>query len=140
MEMAFKPLMKPVPPLAEAMRPANLDDVVGQVHLLSPNRPLRLAFESGRLHSFTLFGPPGVGKTSIGKLAVLASNAEFNLISAAIAGVKEIRQAVEDAQQALDECGKSTVLFIDEIHSFNSNHESKCGFFMGKIAWPVRGG
>jgi putative ATPase len=121
--MAFNPSIKPTAPLADAMRPVSLDEVVGQTHLLGRNRPLRLAFESGHLHSFILWGPPGVGKTSIGKLAAQASNAEFNLISAAIAGVKEIRQAVEQAQADLDEKGKSTVLFIDEIHSFNKTQQ-----------------
>lgn len=121
--MAFNPTVKPIAPLADAMRPQTLNDVVGQTHLLGENKPLRLAFDSRRLHSFILWGPPGVGKTSIGKLAAQYSDSEFNIISAAIAGVKEIRKAVEDAEAALNDHGRTTVLFIDEIHSFNKTQQ-----------------
>lgn len=121
--MAFNPTVKPTAPLADSMRPQSLDEVVGQTHLLGADKPLRLAFDSHRLHSFILWGPPGVGKTSIGKLAALASDSEFSIISAAIAGVKEIRKAVEDAETALESHGKTTVLFIDEIHSFNKTQQ-----------------
>ncbi len=110
---------KPVPPLAELLRPAGLDDVVGQRHLLGPGKPLRLAFEAGKLHSFILWGPPGVGKTTLGRLAASAANSKFIALSAVLAGVKDIRQAIDDAQDALDRYGKSTVLFVDEIHRFN---------------------
>lgn len=121
--MPFAPSKNPTPPLAEALRPSSLDGVVGQSHLLGPDKPLRLAFESGRLHSFILWGPPGVGKTTIGKLAAMSSDSEFSMISAAVAGVKEIRKAVEDAQAALQQHGRTTVLFIDEIHSFNKTQQ-----------------
>ena len=110
---------QPQPPLAELLRPKSLDDVVGQRHLLGPGKPLRLAFEAGKLHSFILWGPPGVGKTTLGRLAASASNSKFIAISAVLAGVKDIRQAIDDAQAALDQYGKSTVLFVDEIHRFN---------------------
>lgn len=110
---------QPKPPLAELLRPKTLDDVVGQRHLLGLGKPLRLAFEAGKLHSFILWGPPGVGKTTLGRLAANATNSKFIAISAVLAGVKDIRQAIDDAQDALDRYGKSTVLFVDEIHRFN---------------------
>jgi len=110
---------QPKPPLAELLRPKSLDDVAGQRHLLGPGKPLRLAFEAGKLHSFILWGPPGVGKTTLGRLAASAANSKFIAISAVLAGVKDIRQAIDDAQAALDRNGKSTVLFVDEIHRFN---------------------
>jgi putative ATPase len=109
----------PKPPLAELIRPKTIDEVVGQRHLLGPGKPLRLAFEAKKLHSFILWGPPGVGKTTLGRLAASATNANFIAISAVLAGVKDIRQAIEDAQAALDRDGKATVLFVDEIHRFN---------------------
>jgi len=109
----------PKPPLAELIRPQTLDEVVGQQHLLGPGRPLRLAFEAKKLHSFILWGPPGVGKTTLGRLAARATNSQFIAISAVLAGVKDIRQAIEAAQEALDREGRSTVLFVDEIHRFN---------------------
>lgn len=110
---------EPRPPLAERIRPRTIDEVVGQRHLLGPGKPLRLAFEAKKLHSFILWGPPGVGKTTLGRLAASATNSNFIAISAVLAGVKDIRQAIEDAQVALDRGGKATVLFVDEIHRFN---------------------
>ena len=109
----------PKPPLAELIRPKTINEVVGQQHLLGPGKPLRLAFESKKLHSFILWGPPGVGKTTLGRLAASVTNANFIAISAVLAGVKDIRQGIEDAQAALDREGKATVLFVDEIHRFN---------------------
>ncbi len=109
----------PKPPLAELLRPKTIDEVVGQRHLLGSGKPLRLAFEAKKLHSFILWGPPGVGKTTLGRLAASATNAKFISISAVLAGVKDIRQAIEDAQGALNREGKATVLFVDEIHRFN---------------------
>lgn len=109
----------PKPPLAELLRPRSIDEVIGQRHLLGPGKPLRMAFEAKKLHSFILWGPPGVGKTTLGRLAASATNANFIAISAVLAGVKDIRQAIEDAQNALDRDGRGTVLFVDEIHRFN---------------------
>jgi putative ATPase len=113
----------PKRPLAELLRPATLDEVVGQSHLLGPGKPLRMAFEAGKLHSFILWGPPGVGKTTLGRLAASATRSRFIAISAVLAGVKDIRLAIEAAQEALDRSGTSTVLFIDEIHSFNKSQQ-----------------
>lgn len=110
---------KPKPPLAELLRPKTLDEFVGQRHLLGPGKPLRLAFEAGKLHSFILWGPPGVGKTTLGRLAASATDSRFIAISAVLAGVKDIRQAIDEAQAELDNHGRSTVLFVDEIHRFN---------------------
>ncbi|KFG98469.1 recombination factor protein RarA [Burkholderia paludis] len=110
---------RPTPPLAELVRPATLDDFVGQQHLLGPGRPLRLASDAGKLHSFILWGPPGVGKTTLGRLAANVTRSRFIAVSAVLAGVKDIRQAIDDAQAALDSHGQPTVLFIDEIHRFN---------------------
>ena len=109
----------PKPPLAELIRPRTLDEVVGQTHLLGPGKPLRLGFEARKLHSFILWGPPGVGKTTLGRLAASVTNSQFIAISAVLAGVKDIRQAIDAAQEALDREGRSTVLFVDEIHRFN---------------------
>jgi len=114
---------EPKRPLAELLRPGTLDDVVGQAHLLGPGKPLRLAFEAKKLHSFILWGPPGVGKTTLGRLAASATDSQFLAISAVLAGVKDIRNAIEAAQAALDQRGQSTVLFVDEIHSFNKSQQ-----------------
>ncbi len=105
-------------PLAERLRPRVLDDVVGQRHLLAPGRPLRVAFDAGRLPSMILWGPPGVGKTTLARLLAGATGAHFIVLSAVLSGVKEIREAVEQAQ-ALRRGGRATVLFVDEVHRFN---------------------
>lgn len=109
----------PIQPLAEKMRPRSVDELVGQRHLLGQGKPLRLAFDAKKLHSFILWGPPGVGKTTLGRLAANVANSEFVSISAVWAGVREIRAAIDVAQNALEVQGKSTVLFIDEMHRFN---------------------
>ena len=110
---------KPQAPLAEALRPLSLDDVIGQAHLLGAGKPLRLAFESGKPHSMILWGPPGVGKTTLARLMASAFDAEFIALSAVFAGVKDIKEAVQRAQQALAVSGRRTILFVDEVHRFN---------------------
>jgi putative ATPase len=113
------PARAPVPPLAEAMRPKSLADVIGQQHLLGPGRPLRLAFEARKPHSMILWGPPGVGKTTLARLMADAFDSEFVALSAVFAGVKDIKEAVQRAQEALATSGRRTILFVDEVHRFN---------------------
>jgi putative ATPase len=110
---------EPRAPLAEQLRPRTLDEVVGQSHLLGPGKPLRLAFESGKPHSMILWGPPGVGKTTLARLMAQAFDAEFIAISAVFSGVKEIREAVTRAELMLQQSGRHTILFVDEVHRFN---------------------
>jgi len=117
---------EPLAPLAEALRPKALDEVVGQSHLLGEGKPLRLAFQSGKAHSMIFWGPPGVGKTTLARLTATSFGCEFIALSAVFSGVKDIRVAMEQAQQTLAQ-GKPTILFVDEIHRFNKavNHYIK---------------
>jgi len=110
---------QPPAPLAEALRPQTLDEVVGQRHLLGPGKPLRLAFESGKPHSMILWGPPGSGKTTLARLMARAFDAEFIALSAVFSGVKDIRDAMQAAEHELARSGRHTILFVDEVHRFN---------------------
>ena len=113
----------PRQPLAEALRPATLNEVIGQTHLLGVGKPLRLAFEAGKAHSMILWGPPGVGKTTLARLMANAFDSEFIALSAVFAGVKDIRAAMDQARHSLDQFGKHTLLFVDEIHRFNKSQQ-----------------
>ena len=110
-------------PLAARMRPRNLDEYIGQEHLLASGKPLREAINRGQLHSMILWGPPGVGKTSLAKLFAEQADARFETLSAVMAGVKEIRAAVAAAQQERAGRGRKTILFVDEVHRFNKSQQ-----------------
>ncbi|TMH56925.1 MAG: AAA family ATPase, partial [Betaproteobacteria bacterium] len=113
------PVANPATPLAERLRPKTVEEVVGQRHLLGPGKPLAVAFASGKPHSMILWGPPGSGKTSLARLMADAFNADFIAISAVLAGVKDIRDAVARAEATLAQSGRHTILFVDEVHRFN---------------------
>lgn len=110
-------------PLAERLRPHTLDEVIGQQHILGEGKPLRVAFESGEPHSMILWGPPGVGKTTLARLMADSFNADFIALSAVLSGVKDIREAVERAQLSRGAMGRRTILFVDEVHRFNKSQQ-----------------
>ena len=110
-------------PLADRMRPRSIDEVVGQAHLLGPGKPLRMALVDGQLHSLILWGPPGTGKTTLARLIARRADADFLALSAVLAGVKDVRAAVEQAKATRALSGRATVLFLDEVHRFNKSQQ-----------------
>jgi putative ATPase len=112
-------VVNPATPLAERLRPKSIDAVIGQRHLLGPGKPLAVAFASGKPHSMILWGPPGVGKTTLARLMAAAFNADFIALSAVLSGVKDIRDAIAQAEATLAQSGRHTILFVDEVHRFN---------------------
>lgn len=118
-----QPVRPMLQPLAERMRPSSLDEVIGQRKLLGPGAPLRVAFENRRPHSMILWGPPGVGKTTIARLMAHAFDLPFVAISAVLGGVKDIRDAVDAAKRTMSATGRPTVVFVDEVHRFSKSQQ-----------------
>lgn len=110
-------------PLADRLRPASFENYHGQQHLLAKEKPLRKAIESGNLHSMILWGPPGTGKTTLARLIANYCDAEFLTLSAVLSGVKDIRAAIQQAQQIKNTHGKKSILFVDEVHRFNKSQQ-----------------
>ena len=110
-------------PLADRMRPRTLDEFIGQDHILGPGKPLRAAIEAGRAHSMIFWGPPGTGKTTLGRLVATHANAFFLSLSAVLSGVKEIRGVIAEAKHRRAEYGEDCVLFVDEVHRFNKSQQ-----------------
>jgi putative ATPase len=122
-DTAELPAPQPTAPLAERMRPRILDELKGQVHLLAPGKPLRQAIAADRPHSMVFWGPPGTGKTTLARLVAAHSGARFLRLSAVLAGVKDIREAVAEARRTRAEEGRGTILFVDEVHRFNKGQQ-----------------
>ena len=110
-------------PLADRMRPRSLDEFTGQGHVLGQDKPLFRAIRSGHLHSMVFWGPPGTGKTTLARIIAASCNAQFLSLSAVLSGVKDIRQAIDQARQYREVYGRDTVLFVDEVHRFNKSQQ-----------------
>ncbi|HKK16652.1 MAG TPA: replication-associated recombination protein A [Gammaproteobacteria bacterium] len=110
-------------PLADRMRPQNLDEFFGQQHVLGKDKPLRVAIEQGRLHSMVFWGPPGTGKTTLARIIANSCDAQFLAVSAVLSGVKDIRSAIDQARQYREVYDRDTVLFVDEAHRFNKSQQ-----------------
>jgi putative ATPase len=122
-EAALQQRLSERAPLAARMRPRTLDDMVGQPHLLGPAAPLRALIETDRLSSIILWGPPGTGKTTLATVVAAQTHRHFVSLSAVTAGVKDVRQVIEDARRRLAENGQGTILFLDEVHRFNKSQQ-----------------